>query len=87
MISFVKKWKTLERTMRSVCVTCSDPLATASYATKPEEIIKTYCSEDDVDKHEDICEMTLALTNKLEAFEEKFSKSLSIYCEMFITVL
>lgn len=34
--------KCMEARMRSVCVTCSDPLATAIYATRPRETVLSY---------------------------------------------
>lgn len=36
------RMKALEGRMRSVCITCADPEATAKYATKPVEMIKSF---------------------------------------------
>lgn len=38
-ITLNEKMKKLESTLRSKCITCSDPEATAQYAPKPEEMV------------------------------------------------
>lgn len=60
-----KKMEELEKTMRSKCITCSDPEATVTFATKPEEIIMPYSEGYDVNDFNEVHQMIEFTKEKL----------------------
>ncbi|XP_057315255.1 endoribonuclease Dicer-like isoform X2 [Hydractinia symbiolongicarpus] len=60
------KMKALEGRMRSVCITCADPEATAKYATKPVEMIKSFEEGFSINDYDYVEAMILKVSESLD---------------------
>ena len=61
-----RSMKNLEILMQSACLTCSDPMATARYATRPDEKVLA-CSAAEGDKWEEMEKMVVTISDVMKS--------------------